>query len=86
MAKKTVTKRQPPIVDDADVQEIVDRILSVLGDSSELSDEAIVTVAGEFARIRDSGKWTVPYHRELIRKVRSRVAWIRFQDKRGSNG
>lgn len=81
MAKKRVTKRQPPIVADEDVQEIVDILLSAVGDPSDYSDEGIVDIAGGVARFRDYGKWTPAYHRELVRKVRSRVAWMRFRDK-----
>lgn len=79
--KKRVSKRQPPSVDKADVRELVDKILRGLGDSSDWSDEMIEQVVGEAARIREYGKWSPAYHRELVRQVKIDIGWRRFREK-----
>jgi hypothetical protein len=83
MTKLGNRRKQPLIVDDADVQKVADLFLQT--SNATASDEELVKLAGKAALIYGCNT-TAAWRREFVRKVQARVQFGLMARRRASHG
>jgi hypothetical protein len=74
---KKAGRKQPPVVDEADVEEIAQRVLNAMNQPGAEA-ELMADIARQAATLSNLGKgYSKEYLQELARKVYQRVLWAR---------